>query len=88
MDEARPTQREYRRELIGLAQDLLGEVILLDGLLGYYEAENPWKGQVWDDLLRAQRSRADNTAEDLMSVMGFLIEGKISAPPAQEGGRG
>lgn len=81
MLETRLTQREYRRELIELAQDLLGEAILLDGLLGYFERENPWKGRVWDELLRAVKSRSDNMAKDLMQVMGFLVEEAFSSPP-------
>lgn len=82
MEEERPTQKEYRRELIELAQELMGDVLLLDGLLGRYEEENPWKGRVWDDLLRTVKSRLENTAEDLMHVMGFLVEGAFSTPPA------
>lgn len=68
-----PTQKEYREELIALAVELLGDVLLLDCLLERLNHDHAWDGVVVDTLLDKLNDFLSQNAQEVTFLTECLL---------------
>ncbi len=69
----KPTQKEYREELLALAVDLLGDVLLLDCLLERLHHDPAWEGVIADTLLKKLNDFLSQNAQEITFLTKCLL---------------
>lgn len=70
----KPTQKEYREELLALTVDLLGDVIALNCILEQLSPNSPWDGVVQDTLLSKLNDFIHQGSHDIAQISTWLTQ--------------